>query len=399
LLTYQQSLNWSNRQLESSGQDFPAQTETQRKIDALNKAIKAFDQAKQYELSIRVYQVMSEAYESKLYDYTAMTKCLRAQADYFTKIINEDRLFPAYYRVATYGPGFPAEIRGQEFVYRSGDGENVRDFTARMKEKYPDAKCVNSSELPPAWLLMDDKDAKKADEYDAKLQYVQITTLACSSDAELLGQPSKFSQVENVPSRVMKYHQNHNIRVFSFTRVSKEHKEAPTSKKDKPNEFRDLWIAKTFVVTAEALPSLQRRMRVVERKDMLLSPIETAVFNIVSKNSEIRELVASCKATESSPNLNPLSMSLAGVIDAAVQGGVEKYREAFFDGTYLQKYPKQAPWIEQFKAALADQVRVLKDGLELFSAKCDKSLAPLCSHLQKTYEQMTTDLQHLISGQ
>jgi len=227
---------------------------------------------------------------------------------------------------------------------------------------------------------------------------VQITTLACSSDEELNGQPSRFSKMENVPARVLKWHLNHGVKVFTFTRVAKEHKEPAQAGKSKPNEFRDLWIAKTFITTSESLPSLQRRVKVVERKEVVLNPIETAVYNLTSKNTELRDLVGTCK-TAADPPLNPLSMQLAGVIDAAVSGGIDKYREAFFDGTYLQRYPKHAGWIEQFKAALSEQIRVLKDGLDVFSAKCDKSLAPLCSHLTKTYDQMCDNVSHLVSGQ
>jgi recombinational DNA repair ATPase RecF len=85
-------------------------------------------------------------------------------------------------------------------------------------------------------------------------------------------------------------------------------------------------------------------------------------------------------------------MQLAGVIDAAVQGGVEKYREAFFDGTYLMVHPQHAPFIQQFKAALGTQLEVLKEGLDVFGSKMDKSLIPLHTHLSKTYAVMSEGL-------
>jgi dedicator of cytokinesis protein 3 len=90
-------------------------------------------------------------------------------------------------------------------------------------------------------------------------------------------------------------------------------------------------------------------------------------------------------------------MQLAGVIDAAVSGGVEKYREAFFDGTYLLVHPQHAPFIQQFKLALGQQLEVLKEGLDVFGSKMDKSLIPLHTHLSKTYAQMCEGLAEMAS--
>jgi len=133
-----------------------------------------------------------------------------------------------------------------------------------------------------------------------------------------------------------------------------------------------------------------------------MNPLETAIYNIITKNTDIKELITQVKTAEDQSAmlgvLNSLSMQLAGVIDAAVQGGVEKYREAFFDSTYLKEHPEHAPYIKQFKQALSDQLKILKQGLHLFSQKCDKSLAPLSAHLSKTYQQMCADLNELLQS-
>jgi hypothetical protein len=48
-------------------------------------------------------------------------------------------------------------------------------------------------------------------------------------------------------------------------------------------------------VVGEALPSLQRRMRVVERREQLLCPIENAVSTIAGKNAELKEIIYNIK--------------------------------------------------------------------------------------------------------
>jgi len=227
-----------------------------------------------------------------------------------------------------------------------------------------------------------------------KLQYLQITTLGCSSEADKNGQPGRWDTVD-APPRLVKYHKNNNINLFTFSRQSKKHKAPEPKKGEKTNEFRDLWIVKTYLVTADPLPALCRRAEVIERIEVLMCPIENAIYNIVSKNADLKEIITEVKAQEK-PNTGPLSMQLAGVIDAAVQGGVEKYREAFFDGHYLEKNPTHGPFVQKFKTALSQQLVILHQGLEVFGSKCDKSLMPLLEHLTKTFKQMRRSLNPLL---
>ena len=59
---------------------------------------------------------------------------------------------------------------------------------------------------------------------------------------------------------------------------------------------------------------------------MELAPLEVAIETVESKNSDISSLVDEYTCN-SSMDVNPLSMLLNGVIDAAVQGGTVQYRE------------------------------------------------------------------------
>jgi hypothetical protein len=126
----------------------------------------------------------------------------------------------------------------------------VRDFTNRIKEKYPDAKIVNSTDLPPQNVLdpsnvsddTDNKDSSSSVTNDSTseskgLQYVQICTLTCSSEEELESAPSRWAHVDP-PPRLTKYHTNTNVRVFTFNRISKEHQAPKPEKGVKVNEYR-----------------------------------------------------------------------------------------------------------------------------------------------------------------
>ena len=57
-----------------------------------------------------------------------------------------------------------------------------------------------------------------------------------------------------------------------------------------------------------------------------VSPLENAVDTVESKNEELQTIITRIEH-DSTLSINPLSMTLNGVIDAAVMGGTAKYQE------------------------------------------------------------------------
>lgn len=57
---------------------------------------------------------------------------------------------------------------------------------------------------------------------------------------------------------------------------------------------------------------------------MELNPLDIAIETVNSKNQEIQHMTDQYSA-DNSLNINPLSMLLNGVIDAAVMGGITNY--------------------------------------------------------------------------
>lgn len=55
-------------------------------------------------------------------------------------------------------------------------------------------------------------------------------------------------------------------------------------------------------------------------------------------------------------NIQPFTMRLQGTIDAAVNGGIAKYQDAFFGPDYLVVYPENADHVNRLKVLLSDQV-------------------------------------------
>lgn len=60
---------------------------------------------------------------------------------------------------------------------------------------------------------------------------------------------------------------------------------------------------------------------------MEVSPLENALLVVENKNQELRTLIGQYQHKQLHSNVNLLSMTLNGVVDAAVNGGVARYQE------------------------------------------------------------------------
>lgn len=58
-----------------------------------------------------------------------------------------------------------------------------------------------------------------------------------------------------------------------------------------------------------------------------VSPLENAIYVVENKNQELRSLISQYQQRHHHNNVNLLSMSLNGTIDAAVNGGIARYQE------------------------------------------------------------------------
>ncbi len=62
-----------------------------------------------------------------------------------TNIVDQERFYAEYFRVAYFGRGFPSEYQGKEFVYRGYELEKISEFVQRIQNKFPNAEIMQSS--------------------------------------------------------------------------------------------------------------------------------------------------------------------------------------------------------------------------------------------------------------
>lgn len=390
-------LDWSDNALEAHG-NMPAETERARKERLFVSAIGNFVRGEAHERAIALADQLCDYYKFDTYDYDSLARTLRDIALYYERVLHQQRFYYSYFRVVYYGQ-FDEEIREKEFIYRGCKLEAVIDFCNRMKKKFPGAKLHMSSEAPPPEMLQ------------SSPQIISITTLTCEKDesekrnSQVEKSRRKISMVDEKfhgvasrkpPPNVLKYKENNDLISFSYSKPIQKAKE-----KKPDNEFKHLWVLKTFVYAEESFPTNRRRVPVADRKEVLLSPVENAVRTILDKNEELHE---KCNQVEISKDVSvdvgPLSMILNGMIDAAVNGGTWKYISAFLNDEFLQENaaePNAARLQKELKDALKEQQELLKKGLAVFGRRADPSLKGLLDHLQSSYAFMVTKTKALLS--
>jgi hypothetical protein len=136
---------------------------------------------------------------------------------------------------------------------------------------------------------------------------------------------------------------------------------------------KSVFFSQVFLVSSHAFPANRRRCLVVSRSELMLPPIVNAVMSLVAKNKELKEKIDKTKQATNGAvaEIGSLSMALngtphfaiisliflqnivdveklymTGTIDAAVNGGTQKYIEAFltpeFSQNAMQNYDQVA---------------------------------------------------------
>jgi len=80
-------------------------------------------------------------------------------------------------------------------------------------------------------------------------------------------------------------------------------------------------------------------------------------------------------------------MTMKGVLDAAVNGGVRLYKESFFT-IECEQDPNQREGVAKLKSCLADQMKILEMGLEVHKKVHPENLAGLHKQLQIQFENL-----------
>jgi dedicator of cytokinesis protein 3 len=196
-------------------------------------------------------------------------------------------------------------------------------------------------------------------------QYCQISTVRPISDINHL-----INATNVVPDKIARYYQVNDVTKFQHDRPI--HK----GNVDKNNEFKSLWIERTFIEIAEPLPNILRWFEIKRQSVRELPPVEVACETMSNTLKELEDLMNQYKM-DNKRNLNPFTMRLKGTIDANVQGGIPKYQEAFFSDAYLNSQDGKDPSVQKLRSLIINIMQVLENALELHGKLAPTEVQPL----------------------
>ncbi|MGH0125600.1 UNVERIFIED_CONTAM: hypothetical protein FKN15_010366 [Acipenser sinensis] len=337
LLLYDELLEWSDRPLREF-LNYPMQTEWQRKEYLHLTIIQNFDRGKCWENGVILCRELADQYEA-YYDYRNLSKMRMMEASLYDKIMDQQRLEPEFFRVGFYGKKFPFFLRNKEFVCRGHDYERLEAFQQRMLNEFPHAIAMQHVNQPDETI------------FQAEAQYLQIYAVSPIPESQ------DVLQRDGVPDNIKSFYKVNHIWRFRYDRPF--HK----GTKDKENEFKSLWVERTTLTLVQSLPGISRWFEVEKRELVEMSPLENAIEVIENKNLQLRALITQCQARQMH-NINPLTMCLNGVIDAAVNGGLARYQEAQILEYGLAVHEKFVPQdMRPLHKKLVDQFHLMKSSL------------------------------------
>uniref|UniRef100_A0A665TKP1 Dedicator of cytokinesis 3 n=1 Tax=Echeneis naucrates TaxID=173247 RepID=A0A665TKP1_ECHNA len=311
-----------------------------------------------WEYGISLCRELAFQYET-LYDYQSLSWIRKMEAAYYDNIIEQQRIEPEFFRMGFYGRKFPFFLR-----VRLNKSRLLLCcvYTVMIVVMHPNTIFIHAS---------------------ADLQIYVVTPVSDISDVP---------QLERVPERIKSFYRINNVSRFHYDRPF--HK----GPKDRENEFRSLWIERTTLILSRPLPGISRWAEVERRELVEVSPLENAIYVVENKTQELRTLISQYQHRQHHGNINPLSMCLNGVIDAAVNGGIGRYQEAFFDKDYISTHPEDAERITHLKDLMQEQVHILGVGLAVHEKLVHPEMRPLHKKLVDQFHMMRTGLHHVSSS-
>ena len=359
-------LTWSTRMLHADLQ-FPTQQEWQRKELLYAQIIDLLDKSKLWEYAIPLCKELSELYEERIYDFNKLSDILRRQAAYYQKILTEFRPEPEYYMVGFYGLSFPLFVRNKQFIYRGLDYEKIQDFTGRLLKEFPGA-VLSTAVSPPEEELREQEQ-----------QSIQCRLVRPKQEAGVYMGPE-------VPDKIRAFYSVNKVSSFLYDRPF--HRGTP----DPTNEAKTLWIERSALTCASQFPGILKWFEVVSTEVTMVIPTQFACETVQQKNADLGRCLREY-SSERTRDLRPFTMILSGTIDAAVNGGINKYREAFFCPEFEATDPGEANSVESLAGLITELARLLDEALELHGELAPEPMMPLHDSLLQKFQEMKAGMQ------
>ncbi|XP_026738533.1 dedicator of cytokinesis protein 7 isoform X1 [Trichoplusia ni] len=252
-----------------------------------------------YETVNEVYKVLIPIAEEHR-DYKKLANIHSKLNEAFTRIeqLHGKRVFGTYFRVSFYGARF-GDLDGEEFIYKEHALTKLPEIFSRLENFYGARFGVDNV------VIIKDSNIVDLSTLDADKAYIQITYV------------EPYFEPHELRKRVTQYEKNYNIKRFMyatpFTLGGRAH-----------GDIAEQCKRKTILTAAHHFPYVKTRIQVVQRTQIILSPIEVAIEDIQKK---INELAAATSQEPADPKM--LQMVVQGCIGTTVNQGPLELAQVF----------------------------------------------------------------------
>ncbi|KAI5636022.1 hypothetical protein NE865_11327 [Phthorimaea operculella] len=285
-----------------------------------------------YETVNEVYKVLIPIAEEHR-DYKKLANIHSKLNEAFTRIeqLHGKRVFGTYFRVSFYGSRF-GDLDGEEFIYKEHALTKLPEIFSRLENFYGQRFGTENV------VIIKDSNIVDISSLDPDKAYIQITYV------------EPYFEPHELRKRVTHYERNYNIKRFMyatpFTVDGRAH-----------GDIADQCKRKTILTTQHHFPYVKTRIQVVQRTQIILSPIEVAIEDIQKK---IHELAAA--TSQEPPDPKMLQMVIQGCIGTTVNQGPLELAQVFLAPVAEARQPP---------TRLTNKLRLaFKD----FSKKCQDAL-------------------------
>ncbi|KAJ0181570.1 hypothetical protein K1T71_002292 [Dendrolimus kikuchii] len=281
---------------------------TQQELQALlEHAASELMSAGMYETVNEVYKVLIPIAEEHR-DYKKLANIHSKLNEAFTRIeqLHGKRVFGTYFRVSFYGARF-GDLDQEQFVYKEHALTKLPEIFSRLENFYGQRFGTENV------VIIKDSNTVDISTLDPDKAYIQITYV------------EPYFEPHELRKRITHYERNYNIKRFMyatpFTVDGRAH-----------GDIADQCKRKTILTTAHHFPYVKTRIQVVQKAQIILSPIEVAIEDIQKK---INELGAATSQEPADPKM--LQMVVQGCIGTTVNQGPLELAQVFLapvaDGT------------------------------------------------------------------
>lgn len=335
-------------------------------IGLIEQAIVFLMHSQHYEVVNQLYKILIPIYEAHR-DYKKLSQVHNRLFDCFNKIMlqGNKRLFGTYFRVGFYGRLFE-ELDGEEFVYKEPGITKLSEIAHRLEIFY--CKKFGNGIVE---IMKDSNNVDKSQLDLINKAYIQITYVEPYFDRyELLKNTTLFER-------------NYSIKRFiystPFTLEGKAH-----------GSLKDQFKRKTILTTERAFPYLKTRIPVIERQQIVLTPVEVAIEDLQKKIDELK------LATSQDPlDSKILQMVLQGCVGTTVNQGPLEMALTFLQSKTGDIYTEHH---NKLRLCFKEFMRRCMDALEKNSKIIGTNQREYQKEMEKNYIELKTKIDPLLEN-